>query len=238
MLEICANSFESAQAAKNGGADRVELCSVLSVGGVTPSTGLITMVRRSISIDINVLIRPRGGDFLYNSAEKMEVLRDIEVCAELGVNGVVIGALTNKGRVDMEGCSKWVKRAHDLGLSVTFHRAIDRAVDIFEAMEEVISLGCERILTSGGFQTAIEGRDVIKKMVELAGERIIIMPGSGVNPSNIAELASYTKAPEFHFSASKTRPSGMLSWGGIGEPETITVSDQEIVAAAVKALEQ
>lgn len=210
LIEICANSLDSALAAQRGGADRIELCSELCIGGVTPSYGLLSMVCEKLSsTHVNVLIRPRGGDFLYSKYEAEQVLRDILLCADLGVSGVVIGALDPYGNIDLPMCRKWVDIAHKSGLTVTFHRAIDRALDIFKATEDVISLGCERILSSGGKPSAIEGALVLQKMVSIASGRTIIMPGAGINPSNIQQLALTTGASEFHLSASRNIPSGM-----------------------------
>ncbi len=240
-IEICAPSYESALAAFRGGAQRIELCSVLSVGGVTPSQGLISMVKNTIPIATNVLIRPRGGDFLYSSYEAEEVLRDIDFCAKVGVQGVVIGALTKDGAVNKTMCNDWIKFAHKHKLSVTFHRAIDRAINIYDSLEDIILLGCDRVLTSGGFQTAIEGKEVILKMNEISRGRgsshhIIVMPGSGINPDNIADLARFTGVHELHLSASRTRESEMVNFGGIGCKETITHSDENIIREAVNRL--
>lgn len=236
MLEICANSVESALAAQKGGAQRIELCSELGVGGVTPSYGLISVVKEQLSIPINVLIRPRGGDFYYDEWERDEIMRDIRLCGGIGINGIVIGALTKLGRVNIPLCRKWCNYAHQLGMSVTFHRAIDRTVNIIQAMECAISIGCDRILTSGGYQTAYEGKNIIKKMIDLSDGRIIIMPGSGVNSSNIAELASYTGATEFHMSAGRVRPSEMLKFGGIGKEELIARSDESVIRQVINIM--
>lgn len=220
MIEVCANSLESAIAAQAGGAARIELCSELGVGGVTPSYGLMSLVRERIDLTVNVLVRPRSGSFVYSAAEAEEVLRDICMCADLGADGVVIGALDACGNVNSKMCRNWVDYAHAHGLSVTFHRAIDSSADIFAALEDVIALGCDRVLTSGGKPSAAEGADVIKKMVSIASDRIIVMPGAGINPENIAQLASFTGASEFHSSASKDH----------------TVSDQRIIEELVKSL--
>lgn len=237
-LEICAASYESAVAAKRGGAQRIELCSVLPVGGVTPSAGLINLVCSSVSIDVNVLLRPRPGDFLYSSYEAEEVLRDIEVCSAAGARGVVVGALTDQGDVDRTMCMEWLKSARRHNLTITFHRAIDRASDIFGALDEIMSMGYDRILTSGGFSTAPEGVEVLEKMNRQAAGHVIIMPGSGVKPSNMGDLVRRTGVSEVHFSASKTRPSLMKKFGGIGEQETLTHSDEGAIREAVKLLSE
>lgn len=201
-IEICANSFRSALAALNGGADRVELCSVLGVGGVTPSYGAISMVRE-LGIECNVLIRPRQGDFVYSPDEIEEICRDIQLCADLGVNGVVVGALTKGSRVDRAISSLFLERAKRNNLSVTFHRAIDRSIDILNDTDIVADMGYDRILTSGGEPTAFEGMENIREMVRLVGDRCGIMAGSGVNISNAKEIVQYTGVREIHFSASK-----------------------------------
>lgn len=235
-LEICAASYESAVAAQRGGAQRIELCSVLPVGGVTPSYGLISMVRSSISLEMNVLVRPRQGDFLYSSYEVEEVIRDISHCALLRVHGVVVGALDANGKVDRTICGDWLKEAHRGGMSATFHRAIDCSTDIMEALDEVMSLGYDRVLTSGGFPTAYEGMEVLSRMSGYARDKIIIMPGSGINPSNILEIIRNTGVREIHLSASTTIPSAMKKYGGIGTPETITYSDENIIRQTVGLL--
>jgi len=209
-IEICAGSLESCKVAERAGAQRVELCSVLSLGGVTPSYGVISLARREISIDINVLIRPRQGDLLY-SREDMEVMiRDIEMCGQLNVAGIVIGALDKYGNVDMEFCRPLIEAALKHSLSVTFHRAIDVSRDIFQSLESVIALGAHRVLTSGGAQTAFEAIPTLKKMNEIAAGRVIIMPGSGINASNISAIIEQTGVSEIHLSASENIPSASL----------------------------
>ena len=213
-LEVCSNSVISALAAQEAGADRVELCSVLGVGGVTPSYGAIKTAREALSIDLNVLLRPREGNFVYQPQEILEVEDDIRMCADLGVNGVVLGALDFMGNVDLATMERWVKVAKAGGLSVTFHRAIDVSRDVFQTLEDAIQLGCDCVLTSGGFPTAPEGTAVLQHMVELAGDRIMIMPGSGVNPQNVAALVQATGARFVHSSARKNRPAedGWTGW--------------------------
>ncbi|MBO7278415.1 MAG: copper homeostasis protein CutC [Bacteroidales bacterium] len=213
-LEVCANSVMSAIAAQEGGAQRVELCSVLGVGGVTPSYGAIRSAREALHIELNVLLRPREGNFVYNEVEIREVEADIRACAELGVNGVVIGALDFMGNVDRAAMERWIRIAKDAGLSVTFHRAIDVSRDVFQTLEEAIDLGCDCVLTSGGYATAPEGVDVLQEMVRVANGRIVIMPGSGVNPENAAAIIRQTQASFIHSSARKNRPAedGWTGW--------------------------
>lgn len=198
-LEICANSATSCVEAQNGGAYRVELCAAIPEGGTTPSYGEIAVARESINIKLNVIIRPRGGDFLYSEIEHKAMLKDIEMSKQLGADGVVFGCLTAKGDVDMKRCKELMEAAGDM--DVTFHRAFDKCRKPFKALEEIIELGCGRILTSGQQPKADQGLPLLKELVEKAGNRIIIMPGSGVTEDNIAHIASETGAIEFHLSA-------------------------------------
>ena len=221
-FEICSGSLQSALNAQEAGAHRVELCSALSLGGITPSYGFIEMARKRLKIDVNVLIRPRQGDFLYDSEEVAVMIRDIIACAQMGVNGVVIGALDPYGNVDMDACRAMVAVAKHHGLSVTFHRAIDRSCNIMAALEDVISLGADRILSSGGKRTSYEGLEVLAKMNEAAAGRIIIMPGGGVNAGNIKEILEVTGAGEIHFSGSETLQSDMVYREGVSfTPEVL-----------------
>ena len=207
-FEICANSVASCIAAQEGGADRVELCSGIPEGGTTPSFGMIRKARASIDIALNVIIRPRGGDFLYSEDELEEMIHDIRIAKELGADGLVFGCLTKEGNIDKRAMSILIEAAG--GLPVTFHRAFDHSADPLKALEDIIELGCARILTSGCRPTALEGADLLAQLVKKAGERIIIMPGCGVNEGNIAEIAKLSGAREFHFSAREPVESGML----------------------------
>lgn len=206
-IEICANSVESCIAAEEGGADRVELCASIPEGGTTPSYGTISFARDSIKIGLNVIIRPRGGDFLYTSRELDEMERDIELCRRIGVDGLVFGVLHSDGSVDEAAMSRLMNASG--GLPVTFHRAFDHAADPFAAMEAVISAGCSRILTSGQQPSARQGIPLLKELVSRSAGRISIMPGCGVREENIAEIARETGAREFHFSARECVESGM-----------------------------
>lgn len=207
-FEICANSVASCLAAQEGGAHRVELCAGIPEGGTTPSYGMIRSARESISIGLNVIIRPRGGDFLYSEEELREMVYDIRTARNLGADGLVFGCLTPDGDVDMEAMKPLMEAAGDT--PVTFHRAFDHSADPFKALEDIISLGCARILTSGCKPTALEGATLLAGLVEKAGDRIIIMPGCGVREDNIAEIARDTGAREFHFSAREPVESGMI----------------------------
>lgn len=207
-IENCANSAESAVRAELGGAYRVELCAGMPEGGTTPSYGEIKVAREAIGIKLNVIIRPRGGDFCY-SARELEVMRyDIEMARSLGVDGLVFGCLTPSGDVDVEAMRGLMAAAGDT--PVTFHRAIDMCRDMSQALEDIVALGCRRVLTSGGAATALEGIDRLAHLVRLAAGRIIIMPGSGVGAANIARLAQETGAVEFHFSARVDEDSPMI----------------------------
>lgn len=239
-FEICANSVASCIAAQEGGADRVELCAGIPEGGTTPSFGMIWNAKESIDIALNVIIRPRGGDFLYNESELAEMLFDISAAKELGVDGLVFGCLNADGSVDMENMTLLMEAAGDT--PVTFHRAFDHTADPFNALEDIISLGCKRILTSGCRPTALEGADMLSKLVEAAGDRIIIMPGCGVNESNIEEIARLSGAREFHFSAREPVESGMVfrnpqvAMGNEDDPYGTLQTTSRRVAATIKPL--
>lgn len=207
-LEVCAYSVESAAAAQAGGADRVELCATPSEGGTTPSYGSIAVARKTLKIELHVLIRPRGGDFLYSPREFAAMKEDIQVCRQLGADGVVLGILLPDGRVDKEQCRELVRLSAPM--SVTFHRAFDMTADAFQALEDVIETGCQRILTSGQANSACEGAGLIAELVRRAEERIIIMAGAGVSDENLAELIETTGAHEFHTSARMVVASTML----------------------------
>lgn len=207
-LEICTNSVASCLEAQKGGAYRVELCAAIPEGGTTPSYGDMAMARELLNIKLHVIIRPRGGDFLYSGLEHRIMLKDIEIARELGVDGVVIGCLTPEGEVDMRRNRELIDAAGEM--SVTFHRAFDMCRDPFESLERIISLGCERILTSGQEPKAEQGISLLRELVEKAGDRVIIMPGSGINLQNIAVIAKETGASEFHLSAREPVESGMI----------------------------
>ncbi|HEY4107710.1 copper homeostasis protein CutC [Puia sp.] len=207
QLEICAFNLTSAMVAQASGADRIELCASPGEGGVTPSPGVIRTARENLRIPLYPIIRPRGGDFLYSDEEFKVMLRDIDYCKQAGCNGVVIGMLNPDGSVDQGRCARLVEAAYPLG--VTFHRAFDWAANPFEALEAIIKIGCERILTSGQRPTAEEGSELIDQLIREADDRIVIMPGSGVRSGNILQLAEKTGASEFHTSARLLQASAM-----------------------------
>jgi copper homeostasis protein len=200
-LEVCANSVTSAVAAQEGGAVRVELCENLKEGGTTPSAGQILLARKLLHIKLFVLIRPRAGDFLYTDLEYDVMCADIRFCAEAGCDGVVIGMLHADGTIDKERCLEMVRLAKQLGLGVTFHRAFDMCIGLYQALEDIIEMGCDRILTSGGKSSAMEGATVINQLVQKAAGRITIMPGAGVSEANVADLVHFTGVTEVHSSA-------------------------------------
>jgi copper homeostasis protein len=208
-LEVCANSLTSALAAQEGGAIRVELCDNLNEGGTTPSYGQIKMARKLLNIKLYVLIRPREGDFLYSDIEFEIIKADVQYCIDAGCDGVVIGILNANGSIDKPRCAELVQMAKKGGLGVTFHRAFDMCADMDLALEDIIEIGCERILTSGGKSTAPEGANIIAHLIKKAAGRIIIMPGSGVNESTVADLVHITKATEIHSSARNVVKSKM-----------------------------
>ncbi|RKR82527.1 copper homeostasis protein CutC [Mucilaginibacter gracilis] len=239
-LEVCANSVHSALAAQEGGAIRVELCDNLREGGTTPSCGQIKIVRDLLNIQLYVLIRPRTGDFVYSNLEFEVMKLDIETCVKNGCDGVVIGILNRDGSIDKERCAQLISIAKAGGLGVTFHRAFDVCRDYFEALEDIIELGCERILTSGGKSTAMEGANIISRLVSIAANRITIMPGSGINEYNIADLVRYSGAIEFHSSARSVVESKMtyrndnILLHGVGEEYTMQQTDPKRVKRLIK----
>lgn len=208
-LEVCANSAISAIAAQNGGAIRVELCDNLHHGGTTPSHGHITVARKALHIKLYILIRPRSGDFLYSNTEFEIMLSDVRHAIERGCDGIVTGILNKDGTVDTERNSQLINMARQHGLAATFHRAFDFCKNQEKAMEEIISVGFERILTSGGKSTAMEGASVIRNLIKQANGRIQIMPGGGINEHNVADLVRYTGATEIHSSVRSIINSNM-----------------------------
>ncbi len=207
LLEIASNSALSAVAAQQGGADRIELFENLEQGGTTPSAGTIAVARDALRIPLYVLIRPRPGDFHYGPMEADIMLRDIAQCRQLGCDGVVIGALTQDGEIDVALCRELVAAAGPLG--ITFHRAFDAARDLASALEQVIGLGCERVLSSGGHADAHAGREVLAALVQQGKDRIAVMAGAGLNAHNIHQVALASGCRELHASAKQVQHSRM-----------------------------
>jgi len=207
LFEACVDSVESAMAAQEGGADRIELCADLLEGGITPSAGLLYLTRQQLQIPIHMLIRPRGGDFCYSDSEFNVMRLDIEIAKQCGANGVVFGILKPDGRVDVGRTATLVALARPL--SVTFHRAFDMAEDPIQALMAIINLGIERVLTSGQASLALEGVKLINELVERAGERIIIMAGAGVNEENVGQIIRSAGVKEVHGSLRASRESPM-----------------------------
>jgi copper homeostasis protein len=207
LLEIATTDFETTRIAVAGGADRIELCAGLSEGGITASKGLLKLCRQKFDIPIYPIIRPRSGDFLYSNEEFEIMNQDVLLCKELGFEGVVLGLLNADGSVDLNRMSQLIDAAYPL--EVTFHRAFDRCLDPAAALEQLVGLGCERILTSGQQPTAPEGIQLIASLQAQAANRIIVMPGSGVRADSIIELATKTHCIEFHTSLRSLKKSAM-----------------------------
>ena len=242
-LEICAGSLASALAAQAGGAGRVELCDNLYEGGTTPSHGAISLARERLSIKLHVIIRPRGGDFLYSDDELEIMRRDIDHCRRLKVDGVVLGLLRSDGTVDIKATRELIERARPM--TVTFHRAFDMTPDPRQALEDVIETGAERILSSGQKNSAIEGADLIRQLIHLAAGRIIIMPGAGLNENNIRAFAAKVMATEYHATLRSEVESGMvyrkqgIFMGGLKEiPEfSVKETDEERVRRFLREID-
>lgn len=245
-VEICANSAESCKIAQEGGADRVELCAGMSEGGTTPSAGEIMTARNLLTqgTKLHVMIRPRGGDFVYSPLEVEAMVHDIDMAHDLLADGVVLGCLTNEGNVDDHLMTKLIRRAR--GMSVTFHRAFDMCRNPSETLEELIDLGVDRVLSSGQQSTAEQGIPLLRKLQEQAEGRILIMAGCGVNETNIVKIASETGVREFHFSGKVHVPSSMkyknqsVSMGGDGTVNEYTrdLTSLEKVKNTIAALDK
>lgn len=243
QIEVCANSVESALNAQNAGADRVELCAGMPEGGTTPSIGQIMMARELLTrTKLHVIIRPRGGDFLYTDLEVQTMIKDIQAAKELQVDGIVIGCLTANGDVDIKQMEHLMREAD--GLSVTFHRAFDMCRNPHQTLQEIIALGCDRILTSGQQPTAVQGIPMLKQLQMEADEHIIIMPGCGINPTNIQQIANETGTKEFHLSGRTNVNSRMrfrnpnVSMGGTVHIDEYVqqVTDEDIIRKAIHSL--
>ena len=214
-LEISVETLEAARAAQRGGADRIELCGDLSAGGITPNPDLMRIVRAQLHIPIFVMTRPRAGDFVYSSAEFTEMKGTISAAKESGLNGIVLGILTKEGRVDVQRTRELVELA--MPLPVTYHRAFDESADLHQALEGVIQSGAKRVLTSGGAKSALEGAAALAKLIEAAGERIVIVPGAGISGVNIMGVSRRTRAREFHSGLSSVLPYGSKEYNRFEE---------------------
>jgi copper homeostasis protein len=239
IIEIATADFNTTKAAVEGGADRIELCAALTEGGTTPSQGMIRRCREAFSVSLFPIIRPRGGDFLYSDDEYEIMLKDVLLCKQSGCDGVVIGLLRSNGDIDLSRTARLVEAAYPM--EVTFHRAFDRCRDPLAALEELISIGCQRILTSGQQPSAPDGMELIAQLVTAASHRIVIMPGSGVRKENIRSLAENSGATEFHSSLRGKARSKMEfihpSFAASEESYTNPSIDPEEVRALRKALQ-
>jgi copper homeostasis protein len=224
LLEISVESVEAAAAAERGGADRIELCGDLSAGGLTPDLALVRAVRQRIQIPIFAMIRPRAGDFVYSPAEFTQMKKSIAAARDAGADGLVFGILKPNRTVDVDHTRELIDLAQPL--PVTFHRAFDACPDLTQALEDVVRCAATRILTSGGAASALEGANKIAALVALAGERVTIVPGAGINAENILQLAAATRAHEFHSGLSSVLP----------HPQTDYSQFENEVRAMVKAL--
>jgi copper homeostasis protein len=236
-LEVIAFTLESCSIIQRAGAHRIELCDNPAEGGTTPSFGFIKEARKLVTIELYPMIRPRGGDFLYTAYEFAMMKQDIQLCKELGCDGVVTGLLHTNGTIDKARTAQLIELAYPLG--VTFHRAFDRTRDGLEAMETLIEIGCERILTSGLQPNVTEGADMLAQLVKAADDRIIIMPGSGVRSSNIHTIARQTGAVEFHTSARTNIPSAMeYANAAMKEELKSVIADEAEIRDTLEAFEK
>lgn len=207
ILEACVNSAVSAMEAQKGGADRVELCENMADGGCTPSAGSIILARKHLHISLYVMIRPRGADFLYSDDESEIMKEDVRMAKSLGADGVVFGILMPDGRIDRDRMRELIELARPMG--VTCHRAFDMTNDPFQALDDLIEIGVDRILTSGQTDSALDGAGLIQKLITRANGRIIIMPGHGIKEHNLKEVMEKTGAVEYHMYLTRQVESGM-----------------------------
>ena len=241
VFEVCVDSVDAAVAAERGGARRVELCSDLLEGGLTPSHGTIEVARKRLGIEIMSMVRPRGGDFCYTEAEFDVMRHDVAAAKSLGADGVVLGLLSPDGTVDRERTAELIALARPL--PVTFHRAFDMTRDPFEALDTLIALGVDRVLTSGQEPTVLEGSDLIAELIERAAGRIIVMPGGGITERTAPKIVRALRVSEMHFAALEPQP-GLMQYrnprvfmgGTLRPPEyTLEVTKPEGVAAVIAA---
>jgi len=236
-LEIAAFTLEGAMAAQKAGADRIELCTNYAEGGTTPSLGMLKTARKKIGVQLYPIIRPRGGNFVFSDDEFEVMKTDLQICKALKYDGVVIGILNPDGTVDTDRCEELVELAGEMG--VTFNRAFDRTPDPFKALEDIIEIGCERILTSGQVPEALAGADTILKLIEKADDRIAIMAGGGIRSHNILEIAEKTCAVEFHTSARiDVEPKKAKAKTSMKENLSFVSADEKEIKAMIKVLEK
>ena len=241
-LEICVDSAISALNAQSAGADRIELCDNLGEGGTTPGYGMIISARNNLSIGIHVLIRPRGGDFLYSDTEYDIMRIDIELCGENGIDGIVTGILLPDGTIDVERTARLIEFAYPM--TATFHRAFDMCADPVRGIEDVIATGASRLLTSGQQNKALDAVELIRQLVIQAGERLIVMPGGGIDETNAAQIITATKAKELHLTGRMEIDSEMIfrrqgiSMGSLpGNPEfKRKIADPEKIKKIIESL--
>jgi copper homeostasis protein len=239
LIEVCVDSVASAIAAERGGAQRIELCSDLLEGGVTPSLGLLGVVRSKVSIGLHPIIRPRPGDFWYSEDEFDSMRRDVEVAKSEGADGVVLGILKRDGTVDVERTRELVELARPM--SVTFHRAFDMSADLFAALDDVCSTGADRLLTSGGEQECLQGVDTIARLVKSAGRRITIMAGGRIGINNASTIVERTAVSEIHVGLATPVKSPMLHWNqrlSLGKAQGREYQRSEVLEDSVRKLKQ
>jgi copper homeostasis protein len=241
-IEICVDSVAGALAAERGGADRVELCDNFWEGGTTPSAGCIKLARQNLRIGLHVIIRPRGGDFLYHELELAVMGEDVQMAKALGADGVVIGCLTAAGDLDAPGIERLMELARPM--NVTFHRAFDMCREPRQGLEDLIQLGIDRVLTSGQEASCLEGLELIAELRQQAADRIIVMPGGGLTPRNVRQIVAATGVSEVHLSARSDVESGMqfrnsrcFMGGTLRPPEFAWKStDESTVRSVVESL--
>lgn len=242
LLEICCGSLDDAIEAERGGAHRVELCGALFLGGLTPSLGTIIEAKARLKIPVMVMIRPRGGGFCYTAAEMAAMERDTALAVEHGADGIVFGILNPDGTVDIER-SKRIRQLIGARQAV-FHRAFDVTPDPFKALDQLVELGITRVLTSGQQDTVPEGAELIKRLIEYAGERIEVLPGGGIKPHDLRRVIEATRCKQVHLTAfktetdSSTRGRPFVTFGGALYPpeDEFNMTDSELVARIARAL--
>ncbi|HIF9057016.1 TPA: copper homeostasis protein CutC [Photobacterium damselae] len=241
QLEVCIDNIESLHLAQQGGATRIELCSSLALGGLTPSFGFMQAAAKYAQVPVYAMIRPRQGDFLFTDQDMEIMLADVHAAKRANLSGVVLGVLTDQGQVDKDQLKALIHQAQ--GMGVTFHRAIDQCIDPMATLDILMSLGCERVLTSGLKANAYDGRDTLKEMVTYCGERLAIMAGAGVTAENVGQIISATGVREIHLSGKTTRASLMKNYSNqayMGNADiddfAIPVTDANKIAAVAKQL--